>query len=57
MTTEELYAFLRENLSIEITEGPGGFTDPNGRTVNLKLGDDVISTAYFNVRQTREYDG
>lgn len=35
----------------------GGFTDPNSRKVELTLGDKVISTAYFDIVQTDEYEG
>jgi len=45
---------LRE-LSIEIKDG--GFTDPNSRTVLLKLGDTVLSETWFNVVQRDEYEG
>jgi len=45
---------LRE-LSIEIKNG--GFTDPNSRTVLLKLGDTVLSETWFNVVQHDEYEG
>jgi hypothetical protein len=42
-------------LKIEVDEG--GFTDPNTRKVNLKFKDKVISTAWFDVVQKREYEG
>jgi len=45
---------LRE-LTIEVNRG--GFTDPNSRTVQLKLGDRVISETYFDVVQKDEYQG
>ena len=50
---------ITENVLSEltITVRSGGFTDPNNRTIELKLGDRVITTAYFDVVQTSEYEG
>lgn len=35
----------------------GDFTQPNSRTIILRHGDRIITRAYFDVVQTREYDG
>lgn len=42
--------------SLSLTVRDGGFTDPNSRAIELKFGDDVISTVYFDVVQEREYE-
>lgn len=57
LTKEMLIEFLKENLKIEVQNAAGGFTDPNGRNIVLKLGDEKISSTYINVRQAREYEG
>jgi len=44
-----------KDLRLEIRSG--GFTDPNSRTVELKLGNETITAAYFDVVQTDEYEG
>jgi glutamate formiminotransferase len=45
---------LRE-LTIEVKDGE--FTSPNNRTIILKLGDRELSRTWFDVVQTREYEG
>jgi hypothetical protein len=45
---------LRE-LTIDVTDGD--WTNPNSRTVELKYQNRVISTAYFNVKERRDYEG
>jgi len=58
MTRDDVVRITENVLSelcLEIRSG--GFTDPNSRTVELKLGDRVITTAYFDVVQTDEYEG
>jgi hypothetical protein len=52
---ERIIENVLNTLSLNITSG--GFTDPNSRKIELKLGDRVISTEYFDVVQTREYEG
>lgn len=42
---------------LNITVYSGGFTDPNMRKVELTLDNKVISTAYFDIVQTSEYEG
>lgn len=54
---DELGEYLKAHLKLEISTSSGGFTDPNGKDIVLKLDDTIISTAYINVRQTREYEG
>ncbi len=50
---------ITENVLTQLTleVKTGGFTDPNYRTITLKLGDRVITTAQFDVVQKREYEG
>lgn len=59
MLTREDVERITENvlrdLSLEVTNGD--FTDPNNRTIILKLGTVEISRTYFDVRQQREYEG
>lgn len=43
------------NLRIEVTEGD--FTNPNSRKITLLLGNRVLDSEYFDVRQRREYEG
>lgn len=42
-------------LTIEIKDGD--WTNPNSRTIILKLGDRVLSQDYFDVVQKGEYEG
>ena len=53
----ELLAFLKANLSLNVGQPIGGFTDPNARRIELVLDGEVISAVEFNVVQTREYRG
>lgn len=59
MLTREDIERITENvlsqLSIEVSGGD--FTNPNSRTIILKLGDRIISRDYFDVVQKREYEG
>ena len=50
-----LREYLKENLSLEVQAGD--FTDPNNRTILLKIGDEVISRSFLDVRQIQEYQG
>lgn len=50
---DELERYLENYLSLEIVEG--GFTNPNGRTVMLMLGNKEISRVSFDVVQKAEY--
>jgi hypothetical protein len=51
---ERITENVLSELSIHVRNGD--FTSPNTRVIELKLGDKVISTDYFDVVQTREYD-
>jgi hypothetical protein len=51
----DLIGWLKENLTIAVKNGH--WTDPNNRTIELKLAGEVISTAYFDVTQKPEYEG
>jgi hypothetical protein len=59
MLTREDVERITENVlsQLHIVVRNGDFTMPNYRVVELKLGDRVISTDYFDVVQTREYEG
>lgn len=49
LTKEELTQFLMENLKLEVeTSGPGYYSNAASHTIRLKLGDDIISTAYLD---------
>jgi hypothetical protein len=50
---------ITENVlsELQLNVYSGGFTEPNSRKVVLTLGDRIISTAYFDVVQTSEYEG
>jgi hypothetical protein len=52
---ERITENVLSELSINIRGGD--FTSPNTRIVELKLGDRIISTDYFDVVQKREYEG
>lgn len=52
---ERIVENILSNLSIEVS--PGDFTNPNTRKIELLLGDKVITTAYFDIVQTRPYEG
>jgi hypothetical protein len=54
---EDVERIIENVLSeLQINVYSGGFTDPNRREVKLTLGNRVISTAYFDVVQTPEYE-
>jgi len=59
MLNKEDVERITENVlsQLHITVRSGDFTMPNTRIVELKLGERVISTDYFDVVQTREYEG
>jgi len=58
MTRDDVVRITENVLSeLHLEIRNGGFTDPNSRTVELRLGDRVITTAYFDVVQTDEYEG
>jgi hypothetical protein len=44
-----------QGLSISVTNGD--FTNPNSRTVTIKFNGVEITSDYFDVVQTREYEG
>lgn len=52
---ERIAEELIRKLSLEV-ESPD-WTDPNNRTIVLKLGDRKITDVSFNVVQKREYEG
>jgi hypothetical protein len=47
--------YIIENLTISVKDG--GFTDPNSRTIELKLDGQVICREYINIVSRREYEG
>lgn len=47
--------YLRTHLKMRIKRGH--FTDPNNRTIELVLEDEVIDEVSFDVVQKREYEG
>jgi hypothetical protein len=53
--SDELLDYLKSNLSIEIENGD--FIDPNRRWIILKLDNEQISSASFDVVQKPEYEG
>jgi hypothetical protein len=55
MTKDDMMEFLSNNLKIRVSKAAGGFTDPNGRDIELYLGDTLVSSSYINVKHTREY--
>lgn len=52
---ERIIENVLSELSIEVRRGD--FTDPNSRKVELKLGERILSTDYFDVVQQQEYEG
>lgn len=52
---ERITENVLKELRIEVKGGD--FTSPNSRTIHLMYGDTIISTDYFDVVQTDEYDG
>jgi len=48
MNKEELIAFLKENLTIEIKENSAQYGSAPYHTIYLKLCDEVISEQYLN---------
>lgn len=51
----ELIREQLEELSLQVKDGD--FTNPNQRSIKLKLGDAVLSYDSFDVVQKTEYDG
>ena len=51
----EILEVLKRSLRIEVKDGD--FTDPNSRTIQVLFGKEVISSARFDVRSRREYEG
>ena len=54
-TDRALFDFISNNLKISVTEG--GFTDPNGRTIKLKLCGVTIDSDTIDIRTRGEYEG
>ena len=52
---ERITENVLRNLTLEMERGD--FTDPNRRTIVLKLNGMVIDQVSFDVVQTREYEG
>jgi hypothetical protein len=52
---ERIIENVLRNLSLEVESS--GFTDPNRRTIVLKLDGKVITSTTFDVVQMREYEG
>lgn len=48
MNKEELIQFLKENLSLEISE-EHGFGEPDSINISIMLGNEEISKDYFNL--------
>lgn len=51
---ERIVENVLRDVSISVT--PGDFTDPNSRKICLEYKDRIISTAYIDIKQTREYE-
>ena len=52
---ERIVENILRDLTIEVKDGD--FTNPNSRTVILKLGDRELSRDWFDVVQQNEYEG
>ncbi len=52
---ERIVENMLENIKVSVSRG--GFTDPNSRKVTLSYNSKVISETWFDVVQTREYEG
>jgi hypothetical protein len=52
---ERITENVLRNLTLELERGD--FTNPNYRTIVLKLGDKEITSVSFDVVQQREYEG
>ena len=48
MDREELIAFLKQNLSICCEEDQGRYGEPDSIKIKISLGDEEITSDYFN---------
>lgn len=52
---EDIIEWLKEEMTIQVDSG--GFTDPNSREISIFIGDQKITSVYFDVVQKPEYEG